>query len=227
MKRIAIIAAMPGEVKSLVRGWQHERRGGVEIWTRQSDGWEWIVAYAGAGQQAATRAVAAAEQLGPLDAMVSIGWVGALAEKFVPGRAYRIAGVIDQQTGERFAAEKASDDVWLVTSPRVADEAAKSRLRATYGASLVDMEAAAVARLAAMRGIPFYAIKGVSDGVHDQLPDFNRFIEPTGEFRLMKLVLFVLPRPWFWPALIRMGENSKKAAQAIAEELNALLAQEG
>ena len=35
-----------------------------------------------------------------------------------------------------------------------------------YNAALVDMEAAAVARLAAMRGIPFYCIKGVSDGLN-------------------------------------------------------------
>ena len=50
-------------------------------------------------------------------------------------------------------------DSWLATSPKVADEAEKRRLASTYKADLVDMEAAAVARLAAMRGIPFYASK--------------------------------------------------------------------
>ncbi len=40
------------------------------------------------------------------------------------------------------------------------------------------MEAAAVARLAGMRGIPFYCIKGVSDAFDEKLPDFNRFISP-------------------------------------------------
>jgi adenosylhomocysteine nucleosidase len=153
--------------------------------------------------------------------------------------------VIDARTGERFETEELevterngvvyshpSDknknknvarvghpDLWLVTSPKVADEVEKRRLAATYGAELVDMEAAGVARLAAMRGIPFYCIKGVSDGFHDQLPDFNRFISDEGQFRLARFILFVLIRPWHWSALMRMGENSKKAALGIRESL--------
>ena len=85
------------------------------------------------------------------------------------------------------------------------------------------MEAAAIARLAAMRGIPFYAIKGVSDSLDAKLPDFNRFIAADGQFQTPKFVLFALLRPWIWPALIQMGENSKKASQSIAERLRELL----
>ncbi len=48
------------------------------------------------------------------------------------------------------------------------------------------MEAAAIARLAAMRGIPFYCIKGVSDGLTDHLPDFNRFLSPAGQFQIAR-----------------------------------------
>jgi adenosylhomocysteine nucleosidase len=89
------------------------------------------------------------------------------------------------------------------------------------------MEAAAVARLAAMRGIPFYCFKGVSDGFSEQLLDFNRFITPEGQFLMAKLLFFVLPRPWHWPALIRMGENSKQASQSIAECLFDFLDERG
>ncbi len=81
------------------------------------------------------------------------------------------------------------------------------------------MEAAAIARLAAMRGIPFYCIKGVSDGLTDRLPDFNRFLSPDGQFQLARFTLFAILRPWYWPALVRMGENSKRASQSIAESL--------
>jgi adenosylhomocysteine nucleosidase len=227
MKRIAIVAAMLGELKPLVRGWQHECRDGINLWTRESGDQQWIATCAGAGQQAATRAFAAIEQSGPLDKVISIGWVGALAEQFTPGCAYRVSGVIDQRTGERFSAAGASGDLWLVTSPRVADEAEKQCLAAAYSAGLVDMEAAAVARLSVMRGIPFHAIKGVSDGFRDKLPDFNRFLGPKGEFRLVRLILFVVPRPWLWPALVRMGENSSRASKAIAEDLLSLLGELG
>jgi adenosylhomocysteine nucleosidase len=77
--------------------------------------------------------------------------------------------------------------------------------------------------MAQMRGIPFYCVKGISDGYNDQLPDFNRFISAAGQFHLGKFILSSLLRPWQWPALIRMGENSRKAAKNIAESLRDVL----
>ena len=135
-------------------------------------------------------------------------WVGlgALNEAYLPGRAYRVSGVVDSRTGERFGAggvvvpetevgieTHPSDknknvarvghpELWLVTGPRVADATEKQRLASTYGAALVDMEAAAVARLAAMRGIPFYCIKGVSDGLDDRSTRFQSVYLADGRF---------------------------------------------
>ncbi|MGD0096582.1 MAG: hypothetical protein ABSB60_08805 [Terracidiphilus sp.] len=118
-------------------------------------------------------------------------------------------------------------ELWLVTSPKVADAREKVRLAETYSASLVDMEASAIARLVQMRGIPFYCIKGISDGYAEQLPDFNRFILPDGRFLTLRFILFATLRPKHWPALIRMGENSRKAARAIADSLLDLLDKNG
>jgi len=219
MTRTAIIAALPGELKPLVRGWPHSTRDGVHFWAQRNEEEEWIAACAGAGQAAATRAFAALEDGGPIDLVFSIGWAGALIPSAAAGTAHNMAGTIDMLTGDRFRCDAGAGELWLVTSPRVADEAEKLRLAEAYGAGLVDMEAAAVARLAAMRGIPFYCIKGVSDGLNDHLPDFNRFITAQGGFRLARFVLFALLRPWYWPGLMRMGENSRKASQSIAESL--------
>ena len=216
MSRIAIIAALPGELKPLVRGWMHERRGGVDLWRTRQNNAEWIAACAGMGQPAATRAFAEVEKSGPLDRVLSVGWAGALREDIEAGKAYRVAGVIDLRTGERFSVSgSAGDDPWLVTSAAVAGLDDKRRLANEYQAGLVDMEAAAIARLAAMRNIPFGCIKGVSDGFSDKLPNFNRFISSQGQLQLSRLLFFVLPRPWYWPALIRMGENSSKASHSL------------
>jgi adenosylhomocysteine nucleosidase len=165
-----------------------------------------------------------------------------LSEDLAPGKAYLVSGVIDARTGERFETAKARSNsgrkkidaakvkpqnLWLVTDLRVADADEKKRLASTYSATLVDMEAAAIARLAQMRGIPFYCIKGISDGYSDQLPDFNRFITPDGKFRLAPCIVFALLHPRHWPALIRMGENSNKAARSIAQSLLDLLDEKG
>jgi adenosylhomocysteine nucleosidase len=275
MSRIAIIAAMSGELKPLTRGWIRTRPNGVDLWRQPQAGGEWIAACAGAGVAAATRAFAEVEASGPIDAVLSIGWAGALRPELLPGQAYCAAGVIDARTGERFetsgypertealkghgfsrAAEpQKSDaalaaegmqtendysagcgtakavpfqsDLWGVTTPRVADAAEKQRLAAAYGAALVEMEAAAIARLAQMREIPFYCVKGISDGYSDKLPDFNRFILPNGRFRLAAFVLFALLRPRHWLPLMRMGENSKSASRRIAERVLGILYQEG
>jgi len=217
MTRVAIIAAMPGELKPLVRGWPHSERNNIHFWAQRTEEEEWIAACAGAGQDAATRAFAALEEGGPIDLVFSVGWVGALREDIAAGSAHNVAGVIDVCTGERFRCDAHAGELWLATSPKVADAAEKHRLAAAYKADLVDMEAAAVGRLSAMRGIPFYCIKGVSDGFSENLIDFNRFISPDGQFQVGRLLVYVLPRPWHWPALIRMGENSKQASQSIAD----------
>jgi adenosylhomocysteine nucleosidase len=227
MTRTAIIAAMPGELKPLVRGWPHSARGGVRFWAQRDSEEEWIAACAGAEQPAVTRAFAAIEEGGPIDLVFSIGWAGALTPEFAPGKAYNVGGVIDVRTGERFHCEAGAGECWLATSPKVADGTEKQRLASAYGAGLVDMEAAAVARLAGMRGIPFYCIKGVSDGFSAKLPDFNPFISADGQFQTARFSLFALFRPWYWSSLVRMGENSKRASQSIAELLLDFLDERG
>jgi len=227
MTRVAMIAAMPGELKPIVGPWPHGTRNGVEFWAQRNEEEEWIAACAGAGQDAATRAFAALEEGGPIDLVLSLGWAGALRQDVEPGSAHNVAGVIDARTGERFLCDAGAGDLWLVTGAAVADAAEKQRLARTYSAALVDMEAAAVARLAAMREIPFYCIKGVSDGLNARMPDFNRFIAPNGQFRRGAFLLFAAMRPWYWPALVRMGENSRKAAQNIAQTLFDFLDERG
>ena len=230
MTRVAIIAAMPGELKPLVRGWRRERRNGVDLWRWRFDQGEWIAACAGAGVEAATRAFAEVERAfaevekaSPVDLVISAGWAGALSEELEPGRAYFVSGVIDARSGERFRPAVWRGELWLVTSPRVAGPAEKQRLAAAYGAGLVDMEAAGIARLAQMRGIPFYCVKGISDGYRDKLPDFNRFILADGRFRTIPFIFFALVRPWYWLALMRMGENSRRAARSIRDSILDLL----
>jgi adenosylhomocysteine nucleosidase len=219
MTRTAIIAALPGELKPLVRNWPHSARNGVQFWAQRNEEEEWIAACAGAGQAAATRAFAAIEDGGPIDLVISIGWAGALRDELPAGSAHNVAGIIDTKTGERFVCDAGAGELWLATSPRVADEREKLRLASAYKAALVDMEAAAIARLAAMREIPFYAIKGISDPLHAHLPDLNPFIDANGRFLTARFALWAMFRPGYWPALIRMGENSRRASQNIAESL--------
>jgi len=178
--RIAIIAALPGELKPLVKGWKrvatNER--GITKWALSRGADTWIAVCAGMGADAALRAYANAVSDGPVDMLLSVGWAGSLHAEVPAGTVQIPTIVIDAQTGEQFRLTEGKRKWRLVTTVRVADESEKARLAATYrGAVLVDMEAATVARLADMHGIPLLCIKGVSDaaGANRYVPGLFTF----------------------------------------------------
>jgi adenosylhomocysteine nucleosidase len=214
--RIGIVAAMPGELKPLVRGWAASvAKDGTRKWMHRDDASVWIATCSGMGADAARRAFAEAEVDGSLDVVLSVGWAGALIPEIQPGEARIMSHIVDAQTGEQFCLTE-GERLTLVTTARVADEAEKARLRETYrGAVMVDMEAATVARMAQMRGIPVGCIKGVSDGVSARLPDLNRFISSRGQLRLAPFLAHLAFRPKYWASILQLGRNSSKAAQAM------------
>lgn len=224
--RIGIIAALPGELKPLVKGWERmpvARGSGLSMWRRMSPDGEVIAVCGGMGAAAARRAFTAAEFLGSLDCVLSVGWAGALLADCRPGECYAVSEIVDAQTGERFHLAKKERPFRLVTCARVASEAEKRRLASSYGAALVDMEAAAVARLAQMRGVPMNCFKAVSDGVGAMLPDLNPYIDVAGQLRLAPLLAHVALRPRYWPSLLQLGGDSREGARTLAETVEAFL----
>jgi nucleoside phosphorylase len=55
----------------------------------------------------------------------------------------------------------------------VLDALLKARLRECYGADCVDMETGYAARVCAARGVPFLAIRGISDQADAEIDDFE------------------------------------------------------
>jgi adenosylhomocysteine nucleosidase len=175
------------------------------------------------GTEAATRAFAQAEKDGSLDAVLSIGWVGALQEQGFPGEFFIPNVIVNAQTGERFALAQRDKPVVLVTTARVAGEAEKQRLAAAYNGAIVDMESATVARLAQMRGIPVCCMKVITDEVSAVLPDLNPFIDDLGQMEMGRFIGYVLLRPTYWRALMQLGKASSAAAEHLALALSHLL----
>jgi adenosylhomocysteine nucleosidase len=218
--RIAIIAALPGELKPLVKDWRRVATdaAGARKWIFFRGADTWIAVCAGMGAEAARRAYASAVSDGPVDMLLSVGWAGALHADVDPGTAQVPTIVIDAQTGEQFSLTEGKRKWRLVTTAHVSDDAEKIRLAATYpGAVLVDMEAATVARLAEMHGIPLLCIKGVSDAAGATLPDLNPFIDQRGQMRMARFLTYVAIRPRYWPSLLHLGKNSARAAVAMRD----------
>lgn len=211
MKRVGIIAALLGELKPLIRGWtqrgplHYGRIGEIEC----------IAAAGGMGAEAATRACELILAEGKLDALVSIGWAGALSCGLKPRTACAIYDVIDGVTSERFVTDFPAGQR-LLTLDHVARQEEKRTLAEKYQAPLVDMEAASVARIAAARNLAFYCFKGISDGYNDKLPDFTRFLGKDGQLRMPLFITYALLHPKYWPALKQLERQSKVAAEKLA-----------
>ena len=217
--KIAIIAALPREIAELVRGWKNEShpKEKIFVYTRGQT----VVACAGMGAQRAALATRAALEHGPIARILSVGWAGALCAEMTAGTVLRPARVIDAVTGEKFSCAQGSGT--LVTVAQVADAEAKRVLAARHDANCVDMEAAAVARIAAEQGIAFAAIKAVSDALDVELPPLQAFTTDDGWFRESAFAVHIAVRPWLWPGVLRMAGNSAHAARNLCRELRSML----
>jgi adenosylhomocysteine nucleosidase len=213
MKRIGIIAALPGELKPLVRGWQARGR---NMWAGQIAGCESVAIAGGMGAAAAKRAAERLFAEMDADVLVSYGWAGALTCAVKPEAACVISEVVDAASGESFRTDS-PDGFRLITLDHVARPDEKRGLAERHRSVLVDMEAAAVARIARVRKAAFYCFKGVSDGYNDRLPDFNHFMNSDGEMRMGAFVGYAALHPQYWRALLRLGRNSSAAAAAVAD----------
>jgi adenosylhomocysteine nucleosidase len=213
VSRIAIIAALPGELKPLVANGSW-RRSESNVWTGTINGHEAIAVAGGIGSAAASQAVDLVLAHGSPDALVSYGWAGAITCAVKPPDAFAISEVVDHSSRERFTTQS-GEGLRLITLDRVAGYYEKRPLAEAHQAVLVDMEAAAVARAAAARGIAFYCFKSISDGYTDRLPDLNRFIV-DGRLRMPAFIAHAAIRPIYWPSLIRLAGNSARAAANLA-----------
>jgi len=232
MKRVGIIAALPGELKPLVQGWQPlpVPRKDEAAWVARVQDVECVAVYAGVGSGAAGRACDIATQSGALDALFSVGWAGALSCGIHPGSAYAVNEVVDALTEETFVTSFAVHQeigvpFKLVTTDHIVQYAEKRQLAGRHKALLVDMEAATVARFARSREIPFYCLKAISDEISDILPDFGRYTGPDGRLHVAPLLAHVAFRPKYWPAMLRLGQNAKTGARALAGALAPLMSE--
>jgi len=125
---------------------------------------------------------------------------------------------VDAQSGIRYAAGHGGDLV-LVSAGNIASVREKARLSRIYLGSMVDMEAATVAQLAAESGLAFRAIKGISDTSDFEIEGLSRFTGNNGEFLTAAFALHTALRPGTWGKAMQLGRNSKRALAALTARL--------
>ncbi len=217
MSKIAIVAALEREVRPLVRGWsvREQEHGGRRFRFFEKE--DVVLVCGGIGAEAARRAAEATIELYSPPVIYSTGFAGALDSKLKVGDILLPRRLVNASDGSSFEMEIGGGV--LVSFGAVAGKAQKERLRESFSAQAVDMEAAAVARAAQLREVRFGVVKVISDEFDFEFPETERFVDASGKFSEARFALFTAVRPWLWARVARLALNSGRASRALSEWL--------
>lgn len=217
-----IVVALPEELSTLTRrklvlGESHAIGDGI------------ILIYSGAGPANAEKAANRLVQQGA-KRLISWGCAGALAPVLRAGDLVlpeRVRGN-DQQDlttapawRERVANLLASQQTVsagaLLESNGIVDQSAEKRtLFEQTGAAALDMESAAIGRVAASTELPFLVVRAVADPAAMNLPQaVVQALDANGQVKLGRLLAFLMTHPWELGGLVRLGIHFRAAQTSL------------
>jgi adenosylhomocysteine nucleosidase len=162
------------------------------------------------------------------EAILSFGLAGALAPGLRPGDCIVGTAVMDGET------RRCADAAWLATL-RMQLPAAKAGMllgadamlltctekraaRARTDALAVDMESHVAARVAARFGLPFVAVRAISDAADRNLPHaVSVGLAPDGGMALWPVLRALARRPTELPGLFRAAGEAERAFRTLAD----------
>ncbi len=209
-KPIAVVAAMRVELAPLLRGVRALRVDGVELFELA----EAVIGIGGIGAKFARHAAEVVNKYARPNVLLSAGIAGAVSGTLSIGDVCQVREVVDAATGLRYSTT--GGDWVLVTAQDVIDADRKHELRTTFGADLVDMEAAAVAQVARGHSVEFACLKSIFDDAESAMPPLGRFIDAHGRFATGRFLIYVGLHTRWWSALRKFKENSELAAANLS-----------
>jgi adenosylhomocysteine nucleosidase len=226
MSRVAIVAALEREVKPLVKQWrvsekEHAGRRFRFFEQKFPEQSGVVLVCGGIGAEAARRAAEAVIAIYAPAMVYSIGFAGALESGMKAADVVQPAQVIAAGDGSR--TKLSGGKGILVSFGSVATPEQKAKLKESFSAQWVDMEAAAVARAAQARDVEFAVVKVISDEVDFEFPAMEQFVDSDGGFQQTRFAVYAVLRPWLWLKVHRLASNSNLASRALCDWLGAWL----
>jgi adenosylhomocysteine nucleosidase len=222
LPKIAIIAALEHELRPLIKHWastQAQYDGRTFTFYEASNA---VAVCSGIGPEPGRRAAEAIIALYSPELLISAGIAGGLSNDLKVGETIFPATIIDAGDSSRHQTAIQNAPIGstplaktiVVSYPEIAGAEQKQKLGKAYGAHAVDMEGASIARAAKAHGLPFVAIKSISDDVNFELPEMMPFFR-DGQFQTVRFVLHVAFRPWLWLKVFRLARNTKLASENL------------
>jgi adenosylhomocysteine nucleosidase len=228
MSRIVLVAAMEREITPLVRGWQRSTLPFTQRNFPVFESGNLVVVLSGIGKKNAEQAArAAAEKYHPTQ-LISVGLAGALIRSLKVASVVAPNVVVDAENGTEYRTATAAGAIGggiLITTDLVAGAQAKQELVERLHGLVVDMEAAAVAKVAQAEHIAFRCVKSISDEAEFAMPPLAKFMDAGGNFHEVRFALWAALHPWNWPAVLALGKNSRRATKSLCRWLQKDLAE--
>lgn len=224
---IALIAAEAFELESLLKRISNPFNPGLPVRFARVGKWnqtQVICAADGAGPGAAERAAGLVIEKYRPDALWSVGLCGALDHRLGFSDVVVATEVLDHPRGDRFrcTAEgwETGNGVVVVSQDRIALTSREKESLRSYG-SIVEMEAAGVARAAEAAGVRFGCVKVVSDTAAESFSiDLNAARDGSGRISPWRVVREALRRPAAGVReLFGLWRKSRVAAARLGEFL--------
>lgn len=169
----------------------------------------------------------------PYQVCITSGFAGALKDTHIVGRILVADSV--QQLGHSKTLACARNLVYaahddgatrvnlFLTSDHVVRTAQEKKELAPF-ADAVEMESFGVLQAAASHKKSVVAIRAISDDVRNDMPAIvDTAVDEMGNVRIAGVARYVARHPLQLPALVRLGRDSKTAAQALAHFLEAFI----
>lgn len=230
---LGLIAALPREVRGVARAMRVESsavEGGCRLVSGALAGRPVVVAQSGMGAERAERAVRLLVERYPVDAVLSVGFGGALVDGLGPGALVLGARLhLDVVEGAPLSSDAALlrrladsgaagprplEGASVTADRMVTAPEERRRLARAYDAQVVDMEGYWAAREAARHGVPFLNVRSVSDAVDEYHPVLEAALV-DGSMRVPKAVRGFAGRPLEAAKLPRLMTNAGRAAKAL------------
>lgn len=242
---IGILTAVREELKPILRKMPSvdtESAGGILFHRGRISGVDVVVARSGMGEQRARAAARTLIERYRPDSILALGFAGGLSKQALPGDliiASEVGESVSPDASLLAAAEQTRlDSVRIHIGPLhsagsiVYTVEEKRALADRYPDSMaVDMESAGVASEAAALGIPWLAVRAITDGSDDALPEL---VEPfrglaaidteTGDVLPLRMALMVIFRPLLIRKLIQLGGRASIAARNLANFVESYMA---
>jgi adenosylhomocysteine nucleosidase len=245
--RLALLAALPLEVRPFLRASQARPlpEVGLPAWEFQAGEGRGCLALTGMGAEAAGQAALQVLDLWQPEIIVSLGFGGALLPGLAPGQVVLGASFAhyDPETGRLLKVEApapprpllgltvslesaglTTDIGCFISTPGIIHKERQGGPLRWLAQPVLDLETAAVAGVAGEAGIPFLALRVITDAAGEEIPDFLREGWKPGYGPSLQKALGWLagdPRRLF--AMLHLFRRSRLGARRLAAALEVIL----